>query len=273
MKMINTLVALSAATTFALPVLAGEKETATLMLTQGLVQLDQDFVNRNVAPGYIQHNPGVADDVAGVLGFIDYLATLDDPVQIEPVRVLQDGDMVMVHSNLTFGAPMALFDLFRFEDGRIVEHWDGMQIVPETTASGNGMTDGMIHITDLDQTEANRALVTGFVSDVFINGDTSKIPDYIGDDYIQHNPGIANGIDGLNAFMAYLDQNGISVSFRQIHHVVAEGNFVLTHSEGQINGATNVFFDLFRVENGRIAEHWDVVQQVPEETANDNGMF
>jgi hypothetical protein len=62
--------------------------------------------------------------------------------------------------------------------------------------------------------------------------------------------------------------------YTEIHAVLGEGNFVLTVSEGQWNGTTNAFYDLFRMEDGMIVEHWDVIQPVPTEgLANTNGMF
>lgn len=62
--------------------------------------------------------------------------------------------------------------------------------------------------------------------------------------------------------------------FTKIHKVLGEGNFVLTISQGQWNRTTNAFYDLFRIENNKIVEHWDVIQPVPTDgLANDNGMF
>ncbi len=243
------------------------------LLQQGLVQGDKDYINTYVAQDYIQHNPTAMDGRAGLLGFVDFIASQPEAVSIEPVRVLSEGNLVMVQSAVEFNGPLVIFDLFRVEDGMIVEHWDGIQPVPESTLSGRGMLDGPVEIVDLDKTAENKALVLGFVDDVLVNGRAEKLAMYIGESYAQHNPQIADGIEGLSAFMGYLAENDISFGYTRVHNVVAEGNFVFVQSEGQIAGKVNAFYDLFRVEDGRIVEHWDVVQEVPDEMPHDNGMF
>ena len=249
------------------------KETAVGILIEGIVNGDRSFIEEHVAEDYIQHNPNVAHGRAGLLALIDYLHSLDTKPQIAPLRVLQDGDLVAVHSEHVIGTEGVAFDLFRFENGVAMEHWDGIQPKPKTTVSGRSMTDGPAEIVDLDGTAANRALIVNFVEDILVGGKSDRITDYIGGTYLQHNPRVGDGLEGLGAFLEHLQATDISFSYGSIHNVVAEGNFVMTQSEGEIGGAPTAFYDLFRVEKGMIVEHWDVVQEVPTEMAHDNGMF
>ena len=252
--------------------MAGNKEVAVGLLTQGLAG-DTAFIKEHVAKGYIQHNPQAPDKRTGLLGFVEYLQTLDTPVSIEPVRVLAEGDLVLVHSAMKFDGDKVVFDLFRFENGRIAEHWDGIADAPATTVSGRSMLDGPTEIVDQEKSQENKALVLGFVQDVLINGQGDKLPRYIGDVYYQHNPQIGDGLEGLGKFLGYLAENKISFGYSKVHRVVAEGNFVFVLSEGQIGGATQGFYDLFRVAQGKIVEHWDVIQPVPDSMVHENGMF
>lgn len=152
------------------------KETAVGILIDGIVKGDKAFIEAHVAEDYIQHNPDVADGRAGLLALIHYLHSLDTKPQITPVRVLQDGDLVVVHSEHVIGTEGIAFDLFRFENGVAVEHWDGIQPKPETTVSGRSMTDGPTEIVDLDKTAANRTLVVNFVEDILVVGKATGSP-------------------------------------------------------------------------------------------------
>ncbi|WP_296644172.1 nuclear transport factor 2 family protein, partial [Roseinatronobacter sp.] len=150
-----------------------------------------------------------------------------------------------------------------------------LQPLVTETASGRTQTDGPTEVTDLDKTEANKALAVALVRDVLMGEDPSRITDYISSEsYAQHNPMIADGLDGIVAAVEQLTAQGNMFQYTDIHAVLGEGNFVLTVSEGQWNGTTNAFYDLFRMEDGMIVEHWDVIQPVPTEgLANTNGMF
>ncbi|MGB7286580.1 MAG: nuclear transport factor 2 family protein [Salaquimonas sp.] len=252
---------------------AANKIVALNLLEKGLVGGDRDFIMSNVAENYIQHNPQAADRREGLLGFAEFLKTLETPVSINPIRVLAENDMVVIHQTAEFFGPKVIIDLFRFKDGKIVEHWDSIQEEVTDTANGRSMTDGPTEITDLDKTEANKQLVIALVTDVLIKGEIGKLDDYIRPDYQQHNPFVADTLNGLKGFIKYLADNKISFGYSKIHNVVAEGNFVFTQSEGIYDGNPTAFYDIWRVENGKIAEHWDVVQEVPDEFAHDNGMF
>lgn len=167
--------------------------------------------------------------------------------------------------------------IFRFEDGKIVEHWDNLQETPAAAnPSGNTMVDGPTDAVDLDQTDANKTLVRAFVDDILVNGRMEKLTGYFeGDNYVQHNPQIANGLSGLGAALEAMAANGVTMKYDRIHQVLGRGDFVLAVSEGTLAGAPTSFYDLFRVDNGKIAEHWDTIETIPaqSEWKNQNGKF
>lgn len=229
------------------------------------------YINPNK---YIQHNLGVAD---GLAGFGALLQTLPPKsAKVNTVRAFQDGEFVFTHTDYNFFGPKIGFDIFRFEDGKIVEHWDNLQETEKPNPSGHTMIDGTTEIKDLHKTEANKALVRNFVDEILVNGKMDKLAGYFnGDDYIQHNPNIPDQLSGLGSTLGELAKQGIFLKYDKIHSVLGEGNFVLVVSEGHFGESHNAFYDLFRVENGKIAEHWDVIEPIaPKESwKNSNGKF
>ncbi|WP_328284867.1 nuclear transport factor 2 family protein [Ligilactobacillus ruminis] len=116
---------------------------------------------------------------------------------------------------------------------------------------------------DLDRTEGNRELVRNFLSDVMEGHHPEKTPEYFdGDTYIQHKTGIADGLSGLGEALDALAGQGIQMIYNTIHQVLAQGNFALGVSEGTFAGKPTSYYDLWRVEDGRIAEHWDVMETI-----------
>ena len=224
---------------------------------------------------YTQHNLGAAD---GLAGFGALLAALPpNSAKVNTVRVFEDGDYVFSHTAYDFFGPKIGFDIFRFENGKIVEHWDNLQETPASAnPSGNTMIDGVTTASDVDKTEANKALVAQFVDDILVSGKLDRLAAYFdGDNYIQHNPQIANGLSGLGSALEALAKAGITMKYDTVHKVLGDGNFVLVVSEGSFGGKPTSFYDLFRVENGKIAEHWDTLETIPpqSEWKNQNGKF
>lgn len=224
---------------------------------------------------YIQHNLGVADGLAGFGALLQQLPP--NSAKVNTIRAFEDGDFVFTQTDYNFFGPKIGFDIFRFENGKIVEHWDNLQEKPENpNPSGNTMIDGTTEIKDIDKTEENKTLVKNFVEDILVNGKMEKLAGYFdGDNYIQHNPQIANGLSGLGKALEYMASQGITMKFNKVHKVLGEGNFVLTVSEGSFADKPTSFYDLFRVENGKIAEHWDVMETIlpKSEWKNNNGKF
>ncbi|TCL08406.1 putative SnoaL-like aldol condensation-catalyzing enzyme [Shimia isoporae] len=255
------------------------KEIVIQLATALFSSFDPEAATALLDPGYIQHNPAVPTGAAAIVGFVPALE--QSGFQAETHRVIAEGDLVVLHSTFSnaqiIGADTVIaFDVFRVKDGKVVEHWDNLQpAVPAAqTANGNSMVDGAVEIMDLEKTAQNKALVQGMLSDVFMGGKVDKIADYISaETYVQHNPQIGNGLEGLGAAIAQLSAAGQMFTYDTVHMVVAEGNFVFAASEGSMGGVPMAFFDLFRVEDGKIVEHWDVVSDIPAEMAHENGKF
>ncbi|MEO0896855.1 MAG: hypothetical protein AAFY71_10680 [Bacteroidota bacterium] len=228
---------------------------------------------------YIQHNPFIP---TGLEPFIQMLPILQENGTVaENVRMFQDGNYVFMHNiwrnAKPFGADeMVSFDIIRLdENGKVAEHWDAMIPMAKETASGRTQTDGPTQATDLDKTEENKELAKNLIEDILMGKNPDKITAYISaEQYDQHNPDIKDGLTGIVEAVKYLTSQNNMFKYNKIHKVLGEGNFVLTVSEGEWSGKNQVFYDLFRMENGKAVEHWDVIQPIPTEgLANDNGMF
>jgi predicted SnoaL-like aldol condensation-catalyzing enzyme len=221
-----------------------------------------------INPGkYIQHNLAVGDGLAGFGAVLQALPK--GSAKVNTVRVLQDGPFVVAHTDYNFFGPKIGFDIFRFEDGKVVEHWDNLQEKAAPNPSGHTMLDGATAVTDLDKTATNKALVRSFVDDILVNGKLEKLAGYYdGDNYAQHNPQIGDGLSGLGKALGDMAKAGITMKYSTIHKVLGEGNFVLVVSEGVFAGKPTSFYDLFRVQNGKIAEHWDTMETIRKRPAN-----
>jgi predicted SnoaL-like aldol condensation-catalyzing enzyme len=124
------------------------------------------------------------------------------------------------------------------------------------------------------QLEANKRAVVEFYNLALNEKNFEAASKYLGPRYIQHNPSAADGPEGLKAFIGFLREK-FPQSRSEIKRVFADGDFVIVHVHSVREPGTRgrAIIDLFRLENGKIVEHWDVVQDVPEKAANANGMF
>ncbi len=224
---------------------------------------------------FVQHNLTLKD---GIQGLIERRAINQKiSFKVNPVRAFQDGNFVFLHSE--FNVPnvsLIGFDIYRFEDGKIVEHWDNFQPKAEkSNPSGHTMIDGPTFAWGLDKTEANKELMRTYMEDL-LNGRKEKFAGYFdGDNYIQHNPLVADDLSGLVAGLQALATQGLAVKYTKVHKILGEGNFVLVVSEGNFGDKLSSYYDLYRIQNGKIAEHWDTIQVIPprEEWKNPNGKF
>lgn len=226
---------------------------------------------------YIQHNPLLGDGFGALLAFLDSLPV--GTSRVEPLRAFQDGDISFAHLeyDLESLGNVVGFEVHRWEDDRIVEHWDNLQpIAGATNPSGRTMVDGPTEPTDHDRTDDNKRLVAGYVREVLIIGGVDRLASYVdADSFREHNPVHGDGIDELRDTLSRRATND-AVRYLTLHRVLGEGSFCLAISEGLLaDDRPAAFYDLYCLENDRIVEHWDVVQPIPprEQWQNDNGKF
>ncbi len=122
--------------------------------------------------------------------------------------------------------------------------------------------------------EGNKKKVVEFYEQAINRKDFDAASKYLGSRYIQHNPVAADGPEGLKGFIGFL-RSKFPDAKSEIKRVFAEGDYVILHVHAVREPGTRgrAIVDLFRLENGKIVEHWDVAQDVPEKAANANGMF
>ena len=223
---------------------------------------------------YIQHNPQTHEGSEGLAALFKRLSRSSPKVNI--VRAFEDGDFVFAHTEYDFASRKIGFEVFRFEDGRAVEHWDNIQERRGPNQAGRTMVDGPTEAADHERTESNRAFVRSFVETVLVEGQLDRLTDYVGDDrYTEHNPRLADGASVLRSALEATDKGRRHIDYQQVHRVLAEGNFVLCVSEGNFGGVHSAFYDLFRVANGKLVEHWDTTEKIAPQSdwKNDNGKF
>ncbi|WP_127111671.1 nuclear transport factor 2 family protein [Shimia sediminis] len=222
---------------------------------------------------YIQHNPQTHEGSEGLAVLFARLAKTNPKVTF--VRVFEDGDFAFAHNEYDFSSLRVAFEVFRFENGQAVEHWDNIQPMKGPNPSGRTMLGGMTDITDTDRTEDNRQTVRDYVDTVLIPRDFSRLQDFVDADLIQHSPEIADGIVPLRAALEEPSGDGPRIGYTHLHRVLAEGNFVLAMCEGEKDRAHTSFYDLYRLQDGKIVEHWDTVETIAprSEWKNANGKF
>ncbi len=250
----------------------------TLALINCFATGDTETAKGLLAPGYIQHNLAYGTGADAFVGSVAYLAAAPVKTTVNNIRAFEDGDKVFLQTVYNFAGmgEQVAFDIFRFDaDGKIAEHWDNLAAKAEPNPSGHTQIDGTMEKKTVDK-EETRKVVASFVGDVLRGENPGKLTDYFdGDNYIQHNISIADGLSGLGAALAALAEQGIQMIYNKTHYVLADGNYGLAVSEGTFGGTPTTYYDLFRVENGKIAEHWDVMETLAAEDTwqNQNGKF
>ncbi|MDQ1069734.1 nuclear transport factor 2 family protein [Streptomyces canus] len=259
-----------------------QKAVAVEVLKGVFERGDTKVVDRFVRPDYIQHNPLAPDGAETLKNLGTFVHQQFPDAEYRVQRVISEGDLVLVHSNVVMTPGTrgtAVFDIFRFQGGKIAEHWDVGQNVPDTTANGNDMFStvswpqaswpgpGFL-------TTYNKKLVVTAFDQLIVKKDLSALDRYWAPGYEQHNPTIANGLSGAKAGLGAYFKAAPQLKVEP-KRVIAEGDLVAVHSHyipapGERGQAV---LDLFRVQGGKIVEHWDVIQDVPTTSANGNGMF
>ncbi len=243
------------------------------------------FVKKNLAniddyigDTYLQHNPFLPDGKEALKDFLENWFSNSPSLQIKIERVVAEGNLVILHvssQESSNARQTAISDIFRVESGKIVEHWDVIQSVPSNPVHANGMFAGSDNSTPVKSNlEANKQIVLQLYKSVFNDKDLSLIDQYLAEDYRQHNPTVADGKKGFRQFVSYLAATYPEMSV-EVKRVIAENNFVVLHVHAKFTPEDSglAITDYYRMQDGKIVEHWDVIQAVVIDPANDNTMF
>lgn len=136
------------------------------------------------------------------------------------------------------------------------------------------LSSSSVCLADQARLQANKKTVVDFYQKAINEKDFTSAEVYLGDKYIQHNPIAADGKEGLKSFIGYLKAKAPKYH-SEIKRVFADGDFVIlhVHNTPAPGDKGKAIVDIFRLEKGKIVEHWDVIQPIPEKAANENGMF
>ena len=220
---------------------------------------------------YIEHNPHVAGGVVGLKEYISHISKENRRRKV--VRAFQDGPYVFTHGEELVLGQSVFFDIFRFEDGLIVEHWLFSAKGAPSNQSGHTQTDGPTQAKLSEETEKNKSMVREYYEAIHIAGDHTKIPQYFsGDHCIRHEPGVRDGVAAFKRDLAELTKHR---SIDEIKFLLGQGDFVFIAAKGSHEGDPCVYLDLYRAEQGKIAGRWGFSEErsPQEERKNNNGML
>ena len=231
-------------------------------------------VYRYTGHRYTQHSTGVADGREGFLAFFEPFVERNPSRDITIKRAFQDGRWVFcsAYQSLNDGAAQwVTMDLFYTDaDGLILEHWDTIAPYVENTVSGHDMVAGPQAPDPAADTEQNKEIVLEFTKQVRQTGDVGQLDRFVAPDLLQHAPGIPDGRDGLAAWLL----SDAAGSYEMLFRLIGAGDLVVTYGKRHARGRDIAVFDLYRIRDGKIAEHWMNEEEIgPRDTWGNSGKF
>jgi predicted SnoaL-like aldol condensation-catalyzing enzyme len=226
---------------------------------------DATVVDRTFSESFVQHDPRLSPTIVGLRDDVRRMVRSGD-AHYDAYRVIAENDLVALHGRYTgwMSAPLAVFDLFRVRGGRIVEHWDCVRAEARLTRSGHSMLDGTKASNEDALTPESRQLVEDMMERVFLAGEPTELGSFLAGDFlIEHVPEAGDGGYGFTAWWNAHERSGSALRYKDVDQIVAEGELVFTRSIGLVGGRPASFCDLFRLERGKVAEHWGIAEVAP----------
>lgn len=234
----------------------------------------EEALDKYTGHRYTQHSTGVGDGKAGFMAFFKPFLERNPDRNIKVIRSIVDGPYVFCHvfQSLNQGesewVTMDMFDTS--DDDRIIEHWDVIAPYQADTVSGNDMVGGSVEIDDLALTETNKTLIKEFSKQVLIERQYDKATVFIAEDFTQHDPALDNGV---MAFQSALEQGTVG-QYDMLFKVIGQGNFVVTYASVFETGHSHAVFDVYRIADQKIVEHWKLAEQIlPRDQWGNSGKF
>lgn len=223
---------------------------------------------------YTQHSTGVGDGAEGFLAFFEPFVERNPKRAIDIVRIFEDGPWVFcsAYQSLNDGAAQwVTMDMFYTDaDGLILEHWDTIAPYLAQTRSGEDMVGGPSEVDAHADTENNKSIVLEYTKQVRQGGDHAQLERFVAEGLIQHAPDIAAGRAGLAQWLSSSEAGDYEMLFR----LIGQGNFILTYGKRHAKGNDIAVFDLYRLANGTIAEHWMNEEEIsPRDDWGNSGKF
>lgn len=236
----------------------------------------REAVTKYTGARYTEHSTGVKDGVEGFVEFFEPFIERHPKRDIQIIRTIEDGQYVFLHvySSLNEGeAEWVICDFFDTdENDKLIEHWDAISKYAPQTPSGHTSIDGPTEISDLEKTQENKQLVRNLIIDVLIGETPENIDNYISDEqYTQHNAEVP---DGLEHFKPLVLAENKPLVYEEIVLLIGQGNFVATLCKAFWEGKPFAQVDIFRIEQGKVVEHWNNAEPIrPEDEWVNSGKF
>lgn len=223
---------------------------------------------------YTQHSTGVADGVEGFLDFFLPFVERNPHREIEIVRIFEDGPWVFcsAYQSLNHGAAeWVTTDLFFTDsDGLILEHWDTIGPYIKDTTSGENMVRGTSEVDPSADTEANKSVVREYTKQVLQGRNFDKLDTFVSEDLIERGAQIGPGRAGLAAWIA----SSAAGVYEMLFQLIGQGDFVMTYGKRHRDDKDVAVFDIYRLSDGKIVEHWMNDEEIsPRETWANSGKF
>ena len=235
-----------------------------------LMNKDFSAIDKYFAEPYIQHNPNLVNGLESLREF----KTANVPgASTTILRCFADRDLVFFQEKVQGLGPQPLdfWDLYRMEDGKIVEHWDVHQVStgpnPNTQRT---IFDGPTESSDPTSTETTRALVIKLVNNVFVCRKLQELTKYVSANVIQHAQGVDDGVESWIKHMKMGQWFTGDIQYDAIRKVVAEGNFAVTCCQGTLANEPYQFWDMWRVEQDKVVERWNARSKIVQGRLNRN---
>ncbi len=238
-----------------------------LAFFEGLSSRNEELAARYISTDYYtEHNFRSDDGVAGVRAYTRALSPEDN---IRVIRIFEDGNYVVTQADGQVGDQITFFDVFRFQDGFIVEHWTFSAPAGPPNQSGHTQVDGPTEAKDVEDTEKNKEFLRNYYENFHIRGDREHNSDYFTSHHMaRHEPGAR---DGLEAFLSDVQVLMQHRSIDRIKLLLGYGDFVFVAAEGTHEHEPCLYIDLYRVEKLKVAEHWGFPEMVPPASKAKNG--